>query len=69
MLCGPGRAKNRATHARLHTLGLLFKTERVRSHSHTQQGEGDEGKYRRAEGGRGGGDRGTSGIENEEDMM
>lgn len=34
----------------------------------TQHGWGEEGKYRSAEGGRGGGDEGTSGTENEKDM-
>lgn len=44
------------------------KRERVREN--TQHGWGEEGKYRSAEGGRGGGDEGTSGTEreNEKDM-
>lgn len=34
----------------------------------TQHGWGEEGKYRSAEGERGGSDEGTSGTENEKDM-
>lgn len=71
MLCGLEGAKNSAMHTYTHWgyCSTVRELERERVKENTQHGWGEKGKYRSAEGERGGGNGDTSRTENENDMM
>lgn len=57
-----------APHTLTHTGVIVQQWESKRESENAQHGWREEGKYRKDEGGRRGGDEGTSGTENEKDM-